>query len=67
MHWEEETQVRDAEDNLDIELTEYLINIYQLSSMGERGRNRGGMTLRNNQGRCCTLRRKGLLRMNLLS
>lgn len=39
MHWEEETQVRDAED---IELIEYLINIYQLSSMGERGRNREG-------------------------
>lgn len=39
MHWEEETQVRDAED---IELIEYLINIYQLSSMRRRGRNREG-------------------------
>lgn len=60
MHWDEEIQVRDAEDNLDIELIEYLINIYQFSSLGEGEAGRGDTEEQElHRGR-----RKGFLRMD---
>lgn len=67
MHWEEETQFRDAEGNPNISLLFELIFI-SLAAW-KKGKKQGGNdTEEQIQRKCYILRcRKGVLRINLLS